>query len=259
LETKGNKERKISLDKFVALDDEVRASINLILSGLHELQCINGSNDFYHLPFLILSNGFEKLLKLIICFYHWEQYGEFPKMKDFVDTKNNGHNLLFLKDKVLVECFKSNTPALKKDLDILSNNNTLNQIISFLGEFGQYSRFYNLDIIISNPSRKSKDIKNLWEKLETELLTKDKSLFEKFKSYLNNINEQNLKRIEAINDNVQTKIIILLEIFVRALTRQFIHGKLGQAQRFSSVISTFLHLDDNDLGKRDYKILLSKK
>ncbi|SNR96989.1 hypothetical protein SAMN06295967_101283 [Belliella buryatensis] len=256
LETATSKDKEIPFDKLVALDDEVRASINLIHSGLAELQNINGGNDFYYLPFNLLSNGFEKLLKLIICFYHWEQYGQFPTMDDFKKSKkDNGHNLLYLKDKVTADYFVASTPALKDDLDTLTNNPTLNQLVDFLGEFGQYSRYYNLDVIISNPKQKSKDIKQLWERLETDLLLADKELFDKFKDNHKDIDKTKLDEIRKINDQVRTKTIVLLEIFARALTRQFTFGKLGQAQRFTGTIRTFLFLNDSDLGQRDYREL----
>jgi len=241
------KDKEIPFDKFEALDDEVRASIKLIHSGLAELQNVNGGNDFYYLPFLLLSNGFEKLLKLFICFYHWEQYGQFPTMEDFKKKKNdNGHNLLFLKEKITTDYFVASTPALKKDLNILINDKTLNQLIDFLGEFGQSSRYYNLDVIISKPKRNSKDIKQLWERMETYLLLADMELSNKFK----------LEEIKKKNEQVKVKIIVLLEILARALTRQFIFGKLGQAQRFKGTIGTFLSLNDDELGQRDYRELI---
>lgn len=150
------KEKEIPINQLIALDDEVNASIKLIQIGLAELQNIDGGNDFYYLPFILLSNGFEKLLKVIICFYYWEQNGRFPTINDFKKNKrDNGHNLLFLKNKVISECFVINTQALRNDYDVLSTNETLNKLIDFLGEFGQYSRYYNLDVIISNSSWRS--------------------------------------------------------------------------------------------------------
>ena len=255
METTKTKNKEIPFEKFIALDDEVRASINLIHTGLAELQNINGGNDFYYLPFLILSNGFEKLLKLIICFYHWEQNGQFPTKKDFLDSKGNGHNLLYLKNKVASEYFVASTPALKDDLEAITNNETLNHLVDFLGEFGQYSRFYNLDVITSSPKQKSKDIKQLWEQLETDLLLADTELFEKFSKNHKDIDKDKIEEIRKINEQVQAKTIVLLEIFARALTRQFTFGKLGQAQRFTGTIGSFLLLDDNNLGKRDYREL----
>jgi len=93
----------------------------------------------------------------------------------------------------------------------------------------------------------------LWENLETDLLLSDTLLFKKFKENLKSINKENLEEIRKINDQVQGKIIVVLEIFTRALTRQFTLGDLGQAQRFSGTIGTFLFLDDRDLGQRDYR------
>jgi hypothetical protein len=225
--------KKIPLEKFIAIDDEIRTSIKLIQSGLAELQNINLGNDFYYLPFMLLSAGFEKLLKLYICFYHWEHYGKFPTIDDFKKSKkDNGHDLIYLKNKVTTDYFVANTPELKEDLDALNNNQTLNQLINFLGDFGQYSRYYNLDVIISKSNQKSKDIRQLWEQLETQLLHDDSFLFSRFKNNLNEIDKYKLEDIRNIDNEVRTKIIILFEVFARALTRQFTLGKLGQAKMF---------------------------
>lgn len=255
LETTTTKDKEIPANKFIALDDEVRASINLIHTGLAELQNINGGNDFYYLPFILLSNGFEKLLKLIICFYTWEQHKQFPAKRDFENKDDNGHDLVYLKNKVISNCFVAITPALKKDLDILANDKVLDQLITFLGEFAQYSRYYNLNIIISHQKKKSKDIKQLWVRLENDLLRADTKLYSKFNASLKDIDKEKIQEIKKINERVGMKIIILLEIFARALTRQFTSGKLGEAKRFTGTIRTFLFLRDEDLGQRDYRKL----
>lgn len=247
------KKKEIPVHKFVAIDDEVRTSMNLIHTGFAELQNIKGANDFFYFPFLLLSNGFEKLLKLIICLYYWEQFGEFPTLEDFKRSKkDNGHNLLYLKDIVVKKCYFVDTPELEKDLYFLKGNVTLNKLIDFLGEFGQYSRYYNLDVIISNKKQRSKNIKLLWEGLEADLLIADSELFEKFKYCIEDNDNLKLRELEIVNKQVRAKTIILLELFTRALTRLFVSGKMEQAKIFREAISTFLLIDDSELGQRDY-------
>ena len=53
--------------KKISLINEVETAINLLKKGMAELQQISGANDFYHTPILLLSSGFERLIKCLIC------------------------------------------------------------------------------------------------------------------------------------------------------------------------------------------------
>ncbi len=72
-----------TIEKQIAISEEVRNSIRLIEIGLGNLQHIDGANDFYHATFLTLSSGFERLMKTIICFYKYEEEGNYPAMSYF--------------------------------------------------------------------------------------------------------------------------------------------------------------------------------
>jgi hypothetical protein len=54
-------------EKHVALLDELENSIKLINLGFGELQNIDQNNDFYYLPFQLISSGFERFMKCYIC------------------------------------------------------------------------------------------------------------------------------------------------------------------------------------------------
>ncbi len=45
-----------------SIDDEITVSVKLIQKGLFELKNIDKWNTFLHLPMLLLSNGFERLM-----------------------------------------------------------------------------------------------------------------------------------------------------------------------------------------------------
>ena len=47
--------------------EEVNTAIQLLKNGMGELQKIGGANDFYHAPTLLLSSGYERLLKSLLC------------------------------------------------------------------------------------------------------------------------------------------------------------------------------------------------
>jgi len=77
------------------------------------------------------------------------------------------------------------------------------------------------------------------------MLTSDTDLLKKIES--SNLGE------EALN-TVQRWIVIILEKFVRSISRQFTLGKLGAiALQYSSTYYPFIMLTDEDLGTRNYR------
>jgi hypothetical protein len=52
-----------SAQQMLAIDRELLDSVRLIQSGFGQLQQLDGANDFYHMPLLTLSSGFERFLK----------------------------------------------------------------------------------------------------------------------------------------------------------------------------------------------------
>lgn len=57
---------EIEIQKFAALNEEFDTANKLVRLGLGELQNINLDNDFYFLPFQLLSQGFERFMKAYI-------------------------------------------------------------------------------------------------------------------------------------------------------------------------------------------------
>lgn len=76
-----------------ALIQEVSISIHLIHAGLGQLQLIGRGNDHYHLPFLSLASGLERLMKTILCLKHLHTKGEFPSDKIWWAKGSKGHDL----------------------------------------------------------------------------------------------------------------------------------------------------------------------
>jgi len=57
--------------KDIHLYEELFTVLKLIEIGFGEFQNLDLVNDFYHLPFQLVSSGFERLMKCHICFgYH---------------------------------------------------------------------------------------------------------------------------------------------------------------------------------------------
>jgi hypothetical protein len=232
--------------KDLHLYDELLTSFKLIEIGFGEFQNIDMVNDFYHLPFQLLSSGFERLMKCHICFGAHEHEGKYP---EFLELKryggDNGHDLGELKRVILNSYFKINDiPVLQEDHDFLSNNENLDRLLYLLSEFGKFARYYNLDVVTDN-KKHSINVKSLWEDYESKILTSDPELMKKF---------ENIELHEEVINTIQRRILITLEKFVRSISRQFTMGKLGKiALQYSSVYHPFILLRDNELGTKNYR------
>lgn len=237
--------------KNFCLLEELRSAIKLISLGFGEFQNLNSVNDFYYLPFQLLSSGFERLMKCHICLGYLEKHKEYPDTNYLKKCGGKGgHDLLELKKVILNSYFSTHQiPALKDDLNLLTNNKNLKKLIYLLSEFGKYARYYNFDIVTS-AAKPSVDVQQLWKKYEDDLIGSEPETLRKL---------LNWETSEEVIADMRQKILIQLEQFVRAICRQFTMGKLGkQALQFSSVLYEFILFNDDELGIRDYRVSTTK-
>lgn len=228
--------------KSFALISEMETSEKLIKLGFGELQNIDSVNDFYFLPFQLLSQGFERLMKSMICIGHYNSRTKFPELKYL---KGLGHDLTVLLNEILDVYFDSKVhPLLQSDKDFLLNNKELRKLLYILSEFGKYGRYYNYDIItgVTNPSVNPKE---LWSKYESEVIFSDKENLDRLLD--NDLNQ-------TVFHKVTRHFQIILERFVAGLCRQFTYGPLGdKGRQMSFYVSDFAELNENDLGNKDYR------
>lgn len=239
----------------IYLGEELRNSVRLIEFGFGEIQNIDLNNGFYHLPLQLLSSGIERFLKSYICFGYYEKHNKFP---DFNTLKKfggkNGHDIQELKKVILKDYFQlrdKNDQVLKNDLTFIQTDKQLDELLYLLSEFGKYARYHNLDIVTgkTNPSINTEE---LWEKFETKILKENTPLFRRF------FNLQNTNDPETY-DFINSKIISILERFIRSLSRQFTIVNLGKlAKQFSGEVYDFAVLPNKDFGKREYRKITTK-
>lgn len=233
----------IPSDKFFALDNEIRTSIKLIELGLGELQNLSMANNFYLLPFQLLSSGFERLFKSILCISFFVRNEEFPNFK-YLKNGGNGHDILNLKDLFIKDVFAAKVPATKEDEIYLRDDELLQKLLHLLTEFGKYSRYHNLNILL-DMEHQSLDVEAEWQSIETEIL-KEKNLFESL---------IDLEKSDLVIQEITKQIIIKFERFTRAICRQLTLGNLGNlGPRFIGYTGHFNTLRDQDLGTKNYNI-----
>lgn len=231
-------------EQKLALTFEIETAVKLLRLGLAELQNIDGGNDFYHLPFLLLSSGFERLMKCMICLKWRHDTGVFPPTAEL-----KTHDLVKLKARVLSECVFEDTaskrPATKEDYGYMEADEDLRRLLEMLSQFGKFARYYNLDVVTGSAKR-TVNAQEMWEQYEGDLVKKHGAL-----SSLSG----ELNRIDDFYRELNRIIVGKLERFARALVRQFTLGDLGaDAKKHTGIISAFLYLSDNELGKRNYAV-----
>ena len=119
----------------ISLIEELDTSVKLIKLGFGEYQNLDMANDFYHLPFQLISSGFERFMKCYICLGYIENEGTFPKPELFRNTLK--HDLIKLKNYIIKNYFQDNSQALSADLIFLKTDKDLEKLIGLLSEFGK--------------------------------------------------------------------------------------------------------------------------
>ncbi|MDI5891811.1 hypothetical protein [Halomonas rhizosphaerae] len=235
------------IQRTLALGQELLNAVRLIKAGMGKLQTLDGGNDFYHLPLLSLASGFERFMKVTLCFRAIEVTGKFPTNKTF-PAGRDGHDLNLLLKRVREECFLNEyvdtIPVGQMDFEYLSSSE-LTSLISVLSDFGQAARYYNFDVIIGR-SPQTEDPDAAWQKLETEILLSREDLFREI--------EEN-PASQRFDEEINIEVVSRLERFTRALARLYAIGRIGkEAKRHLGYVSIFLHIPDSDLGRRRYPL-----
>ena len=230
------------IKRDLALIEEVTCAIYLIQEGLLALNKLSGANDFSHFPIMLLSSGFERLLKMVICLDHLEREGRFPDSKKFMKRLKT-HDIERLLEWVIgiakAWSYDQRCVAVGEDMVFLEKDCDLQRLVKLLADYGQSARYYNMNVIVGEKNL-TDDPMQLFESYCLDV-------FKRQPDWKKRITDQDID-ISISYDNRQ--MTILLQRFARALCRMFTLGKLGQKGRqMSGIITVFLCLRDTDLGE----------
>lgn len=234
---------EIEITKHFALLEEFETSSKLIKLGFGELQNINLDNDFYFLPFQLLSQGFERFMKSYICIAYFDKYNKFPNSKYLKDLR---HDLKKLLNEILCNYYKDyERPQFNLDKRFLEKSKNLKESLHILSEFGKLARYHNFDIITGSDKKTINAVK-LWERFENNILPMSKRIYNKI---------MNFDLDGEIYNETNQKIIIIFEKFISALSRQFIFDCVGEKAK---QITAFTYFDfgllyEKDFGIKDYR------
>ena len=229
----------------IAVVIEIENSIKYLKNGLIEIQKITATNDFYDPPLIFLSGGFERLFKSMLRLNFKDSKGKLPEANEIWSNKN-GHDITFLKEQIEKICIPIDRPFAKNDYDIITKDKTINKICNVLSVYGKNARYFNLDVILGKEQKF--DAKDKWEEIETSVL-KDYYGEERFNKMLSQP-----KLLDDIYKKLSELLVSKIELFLRAVTRQFIFGNFSsESDTYLFQIMTFTNIDDNQIGKTDYR------
>jgi hypothetical protein len=232
---------ELSTNQELALIQEAETSIFLIHEGLLALNRLSGANDFYHGPLALLAQGFERLMKVVICLSQLESQATLPTPREM---KKYGHNLIALVTAIanLSEGtgYADSRPAARLDTDFMTSDKQLRELLAVLTDFGEWGRYYNLDTLLNRTGHVAArdDPAASLQRIESRILSCRPEWIAKMKG----------PGFDGAYSGVKAELTATLQRFTRALSRMFTLGPLGdRGRRLQPVIRVFLFLRDEDL------------
>jgi hypothetical protein len=152
---------------------EAELAAEQIASGVTALGRANHAQKGYYTQALFgLSIGLERLAKLIVIVDHaLANSGQFPANSDL---KRKGHNVAALLDQCEIISLKRRAG---KNHSVRPNNIIHQGIVTTLTEFGELSRYYNLDIIVGGRAKQLPEpINAWWQRVGKPILSKHYTL-----------------------------------------------------------------------------------
>lgn len=206
-----------------AIQKELDIDAQLIVRGFQELQSLNIENGGYFLASQSLSQGLERMMKVVLFLSDKLNTG---------DLKGNyGHNLEKLWNRI-------------RDLHEYKQNKdkTLNKELKTLSEFNKRARYYYLNIL--DGVNDNFDPQREWEKLEDEYLHNSPAGYSKLSNWnyastiITQINRSHIMTIERI-------VVFLSRVIV---TQQ--KSEIGWTVPL--VFQEFSSYDEDKFGETDY-------
>jgi len=237
--------------KGLNFNDEIRIGFHCIKLGIIEFNKFGPTTIELFIPLLLLSTGFERLLKILYCFDYYNMNGNFPTKKEL---KNKGHGLVTLTEHFLNVCEKTDiynkASARINDIKFLKENTDFKKLLTILSNFAEnQNRYYNLDCITGQNNIYSTDSpERLISKFLNEVIQRKQDIV-----------EFALKppyKTQIIYETFNPYIIELLQRFLRILCYGFTQGAFGNLARQYSAnqLNDFLDIRDENLSKINFVV-----
>lgn len=238
----GDQWDQLHIQQRWAFIEEVNTSVFLIVEGLISLNSLSAANDFSHLPLQLLSQGFERLLKLGVVLEHWSSKGSLPPPQQ---VRGYGHDLMSLSLDLIERCEAAGYPgdriASREDVAFVRNNELLQRLLSLMSTFGKRGRYHHLDVVL-DPSTHEGNLSPQDEFAEIENMVLDHH-----PEWFARIAEPEFRDFYPV---LYRDLTSCLQRFARSICRLFAFDALGRpGKQVSSQMHMFLMLRDEELGR----------
>ncbi|MBB3836834.1 hypothetical protein FHS57_000816 [Runella defluvii] len=232
------------IEKVAAVTEEVEASFKLIIAGLKNLNDQTSFVSNNHVTLQLFSSGFERIVKILLLLkdkYLTGNYPELQKAKNKFNNYDNGHGIEKMLDDLIkyskdVEIMQR-VPMVREDLNFIENNKSFREFLKIITEFSIRQRYYYIDTIILENSNQTFNP------------------FDNFKKFIYSFgSETDLTQLTHQQEErlVIKGAIVCIEKGVTAISRFFTHGLGDFGKQFYGDFSSFIILNDKDLGKLKY-------
>ena len=191
--------------KKYCLQVERKTAVRLLEIGFNSLQKTPSVIEYYHIPLLLLSTAFERLLKCLICLLKMDVNGNVNI--DYRDMKKNGHNLVYLIEMLRNILKDKKNSKVLDELRLSIEDMALKEMIKVLSDFGQGARYYNLDIVLKGQSDYEDPI-TAWDIIEMKIFGWKGTEYPRSEKLMAGIREEITKTLESF-----VEVIIKLFIF----------------------------------------------
>ena len=233
--------------KYLLLRSCIEESIILIEKGIEFFREISiGNDNIAFLSFLFLSRGFELLMKNILVFKYIKEKRKFLSGKEL---KRYGHNLIKLRDEILknYDNLAIKNKNMKEEIDEDKNflqKEELNDILEIFNEYASgKGRYYAFEFLDSNNIYEPKDLLASLYNIFLENIENNKS-----SSQIEFLGDQ--RNIDCLwNRMIKSNLTPLIYKFLRALTRQFAYGILGDKglEMSNELVSKYAYMKNKDI------------
>ncbi len=228
------------IEKVAAVFEEVEASFKLISAGLKNLNEQASFVSSNHVPLQLLSSGFERMIKILLLLKEKHLNGKYPELKKAKEQFNlysNGHGIEKMLDELIeyskkVELMQQ-VPMVREDLEFIESNKKFREFLKIITEFSIKQRYYYIDSIILENSNQSFNP------------------FTQFKNFIYSFGENvDLTKLTPEQEEklLLKNSIVCIEKGVRAISRFFTHGLGDLGRQHYNNFSSFILLNDKDLG-----------
>ena len=228
------------MPKGFALVYETGTAVMLLRTGLGHLQQCAHSTHPYHVPLVLLSLGFERLMKVVLCLHTKLSTGTW--LGDAQLSGRWGHKLVGMRDETIAllrsEGYNGEDMPNPRLVSELRDANA-RKLLRLLSEFADQGRYFHLNIVAG--SHKQADwVEQEWLQATLDLRAPDGA----------DIRPNGLYRTRAAE-----QVVAILEKLARALCQALlgIAADLGAADYYRAHVAPFNALEDARVGKTDYR------